>query len=355
MSFEFSPQASWLRGPTETAVIGEVPSASWWWLFIVMTALLIATVATYRAAHQDVDHNSVLPRPISSRPALSRLWPVTPVIWVSLFIGIISVSRVQGFLFPYVVVWRLVIALVVLGWIAAVIIVVLRTSHRLVLTLATVSVVLAGGVALTPISRYDTVTENVVAVEQAIDQALIFLEQVPQADPLTLRLKLGDAGFVGLYPAILWEFENRGLAIGIDADTAWVFGERVLPVDEESSVWMVCDSGIGWSLLSSMPGARIVSLVSPFTEVAETRVAALQIFIAEQLRSAGRIDALATLDSPLVALALSDLVDQGLVDGEAVEELAAFNILTPKPGQRFGIVAFEPDAVPEVWWPLEFF
>jgi hypothetical protein len=167
-------------------------------------------------------------------------------------------------------------------------------------------------------------------------------------------LKLGDAGLVGLYPAILWELEKRDVDVGIDADTAWVFGERVLPVDEESTVWMVCDSGIGWSLLSSMPGAQIVSLVSPFTEDAESRVAALQIFVAEQLRRAGRVDALTTLDSPLVGLALSELISQGLVDGDAVEELAAFNILTPSPGRRFGIVAFEPEAVPEVWWPLEF-
>lgn len=349
MAFEFSPQASWLRGPAETAVIGEVPSATLWWLFMVMAALLVASVVVYRAAHQDLDHHTVMPR-----SALSRLWPVTPVIWVSLFIGIVSVSRVQGFLFPYVVVWRLVIALMVLGWIAAVGVVAMQVSRRQVMTLAVVSVVLAGGVALTPISRYDTVTEHVVAVEGAIDQALMYLDQTSEAEPLTLRLKLGDAGLVGLYPAILWELEKRDVDVGIDADTAWVFGERVLPVDEESTVWMVCDSGIGWSLLSSMPGAQIVSLVSPFTEDAESRVAALQIFVAEQLRRAGRVDALTTLDSPLVGLALSELISQGLVDGDAVEELAAFNILTPSPGRRFGIVAFEPEAVPEVWWPLEF-
>jgi hypothetical protein len=50
-----------------------------------------------------------------------------------------------------------------------------------------------------------------------------------------------------------------------------------------------------------------------------------------------------------VALALQDFdVDQG-----AAAELAGYNALTPEPGFRFGIVAFPPDAIPELWWSLK--
>lgn len=353
MSFEFSSRASWLRGPAETEIIGEAPTATLWWLVAVIAGLLLTTVVTYRATH----HRDGGPQIESI--VMRRLWTLAPVVWVSLVIAILSVSRVKGPLYPYVVLWRAIIALSVLGWILAVIVAVVGLKRRLLLIVATLGVIIAGGAALTPISRYNTVTENVVAVERAIDQARVYLEQntSPSNDQSerTIRLTLGDAGLVGLYPAIVWELEHWNISSGIDAETEWVFGDRVVPLGDETTIWMVCDTGIAWSLLSAAPGAEIVSLVSPFTADTEARVASLQIFIAEQLRSAGRIDALSTLDSPLVALALSDLIDQGLVDGQAVEELAAFNILTPTPGRRFGIVAFEPGTTPEIWWPLEVF
>lgn len=361
MSFEFSPQASWLRGPQETGVVGEAPTASLWWLGIACVGLAAATAIIYRATHDRTGN------PHHRGPFFDRLWTLAPVMWVSVLIAIVSVSRVQGFLFPYVVLWRAVIALAVLGWIATVFVTVARLSRRNVLIIAAVGVTVAGGVALTPVSRYDTVTEDVDAIEQAIEQAMNWIIDPDTADQTSgdrpgssddepiIRLSLGDAGLVGLYPALVWELEHRGISSGIDAGTEWVFGERVLPAGRETVTWLVCDTGIGWSLLSSMPGARIVSLVSPFTEEAETRVTALQEYVAQQLRAAGRVDALAALDSPLVALALSELIDQGVVDGEALEELAAFNILTPEPGRRFGIVAFEPETVPEIWWELKAF
>lgn len=361
MAYEFSPNASWLRGPKETEIIGEAPEATIWWLLLAVAGLIVTTTVTYRATHPRVGHPHIY------RPDFQRLWIVAPVVWASLATAIISVSRVQGLLFPYVVLWRAIIVLIVLGWMTTVIVTVARVTRRNVLILATIAVIVAGGSSVTPVSRYDTVTGDVVVVERAIGQALSYLElnlentseNVPgnfdDGSSLTIRLSLGDAGLVGLYPAILWELENRRIPAGIDADTAWVFGDRVLPLNQETTTWMVCDTGIGWSLLSSMPGAQIVSLVSPFTADAETRVTALQTFVAEQLRAAGRIDALAALDSPLVALALFDLIQQGVVDGDVLEELAAFNILTPRPGRRFGIVAFEPDMVPEIWWARSLF
>lgn len=354
MSFEFSPEASWVSGPKEIGVIGEAPTATLWWLIAVIVGLLGATVIIYRATHDRKGN------PHREGPFRDRLWTLTPVVWISLLIAIVSVTQVRGFLFPYVVLWRTVIALIVLGWIAAVFVTVVRMPRKNLVILATLGLVVAGGVALTPFSRYDTVTQDVVAAESAIDQAIgnIGEDSPDRSSELPgsiIRLKLGDAGLVGLFPALVWELEKRGFASGIDSGTEWVFGDRVLPPGQETVTWFVCDTGIGWSLLSSMPGARIISLVSPFTMEAETRVTALQKFIAEQLRAADRVDALTTLDSPLVALALSDLAEQGLVDKEALEELAAFNILTPEPGRRFGIVAFDPEVVPEIWWGLSVF
>jgi hypothetical protein len=93
----------------------------------------------------------------------------------------------------------------------------------------------------------------------------------------------------------------------------------------------------------------VVSHITPFDQEGETRVRELQQTLTDQLRSIGQGDFHKSLDSPLVALALQDFdVDQG-----AAAELAGYNALTPEPGFRFGIVAFPPDAIPELWWSLK--
>lgn len=362
MSFEFSPQASWLRGPQETGLIGEAPAASAGWLIAAVGALALATIAVYRATHAPENGPDGGPEVSGHNQALfARLWALAPTIWVTVAIAYLSTARVKGFLFPYVVAWRPVVALIVLGWIgatamAAVVVPRRRIAVNVRVGIGLVGVLVAGGMALAPLTRHDTVTDDDATVHGAIEQAKRFLveELSDGADsPAVVRLRLGDAGLVGLFPATLWELERAEVPVGVDADMTWIVGDRALPAGGETSVWMMCDTGFGLSLLASSPGARVVSVVSPFTADTERRVRELQTLIAEQLRRAGRLQALTTLDSPLVALALAPEITAGILDGDVVEELAAFNILTPEPGRRFGIVAFDPDSVPEIWWPLE--
>ncbi|MFM8483210.1 MAG: hypothetical protein ACKOBT_07690, partial [Actinomycetota bacterium] len=210
-----------------------------------------------------------------------------------------------------------------------------------------------------------TVFDDDESIDLAIDGALEYLDGFGYLDrsdvepgwssvaPPVVRLRLGDAGLVGLFPALLWRLDAAGVPVGVNADMTWIVGERELPSRQETTVWVVCDTGYGLSLVSSAPGARLVSVVSPFTEAAERRVTELQTDIASRLRATGRLEVLTALDSPLVAFALADEIAAGIVDRETVEELADFNRLTPEPGYRFGIVAFDPDAGPEIWWPQE--
>lgn len=351
MSHEFGPRASWLRGPQETGIIGEAPSASAGWLIAALLALVAATVVVHRATHTPENELGVLRR---NRILFERLWVLAPTIWVTVVVALVSTARVKGFLFPYVVAWRPVVVLIVLGWIGATAVAAVAIPRRPLMAIGVVGMIAASAMALAPLGRYDTVTDDDATVHGAIEQATRFLAENESADfPALVRLRLGDAGLVGLFPATLWELEQSDVPVGVDADMEWIVGERVVPSGEETTVWMICDTGFGWSLLAASPGAQIVSVVSPFTADTEVRVRELQTLIAGRLRDAGRLQALTTLDSPLVALALADDIAAGIVDGDAVEELAAFNILTPEPGRRFGIVAFDPDAVPEIWWPLE--
>jgi hypothetical protein len=332
MSFEMSPQATWLAGPSEVGLIGEAPSSSLIWFIALVVCLCAATVWVWR----------------SSEGSLRRgFLNSAPVVWALLVAGTIAVAQVRGYLFPYVVLWRSVIVIFVVAWIVGVVL-----AHTTVIRQPWVTVVAIGlfvlnliGASL-PAADTKTVTTDAESVHRAIMQAVKYDELNP-ADG-SILLKLGDGGLVGLYPALVYDFEERGIASGIEPGIEWVFGDRVLE-SEAAAVWMVCDSGIAFSLLASQPEAIVVSQITPFDQESETRVRELQQTLTDQLQSIGQGDFHKSLDSPLVALALQDFD----VDQDAAAELAGYNAYTPEPGFRFGIVAFPADSIPELWWSMK--
>ena len=332
MSFEMSPQATWLAGPSEVGLIGEAPSSSLIWFIALVVCLCAATVWVWRSSEGSLRR---------------RFLNSAPVVWALLVAGTIAVAQVRGYLFPYVVLWRSVIVIFVVAWIVGVVL-----AHTTVIRQPWVTVVAIGlfvlnliGASL-PAADTKTVTTDAESVHRAIMQAVKYDELNP-ADG-SILLKLGDGGLVGLYPALVYDFEERGIASGIEPGIEWVFGDRVLE-SEAAAVWMVCDSGIAFSLLASQPEAIVVSQITPFDQESETRVRELQQTLTDQLQSIGQGDFHQSLDSPLVALALQDFD----VDQDAAAELAGYNAYTPEPGFRFGIVAFPADSIPELWWSMK--
>ena len=332
MSFEMSPQATWLAGPSEVGLIGEAPSSSLIWFAGLVICLCAATVWVWRSSEDSLRR---------------RFLNSAPVVWALLVAGTIAVAQVRGYLFPYVVLWRSVIVIFVVAWIVGVVL-----AHTTVIRQPWVTVVAIGLFvlnligAILPATDTNTVTADADSVDRAIRQAVEYDDDNPTDGPILL--KLGDGGLVGLYPALVYDFEERGIASGIEPGIEWVFGDRVLE-SEPAAVWMVCDSGIAFSLLASQPEAIVVSQITPFDQETETRVRELQRTLTDQLRSIGQSDFHKSLDSPLVALALQDFD----VDQDAAAELASYNALTPEPGFRFGIVAFPADSIPELWWSMK--
>jgi hypothetical protein len=98
MSFEMSPQATWLAGPAEVDLIGEAPSSSLIWFVGLVICLCAATMWVW----------------LSSEDSLRRRFlNSAPVVWALLVAGTIAVAQVSGYLFPYVVLWRSVIVIFV--------------------------------------------------------------------------------------------------------------------------------------------------------------------------------------------------------------------------------------------------
>ena len=331
MSFEMSLQASWLAGPSEVGLVGEAPPSSLTWFVGVVLGLLAMTLWVWRSPENSPRHKYLYS---------------APLVWTMLVAGTVAVSQVRGYLFPYVVLWRSVIVIFVLAWIAGVALANTTKFRQPMITVVAMGLfALNIGGAILPAIDNQTVTSNADNVHLAVKQAVDFHRAQPADGPIMLRL--GDGGLVGLYPALVYDFEERGIASGIESGIEWVFGDRVL-TEPTSTVWFVCDTGTVFSLLAGEPRAQVVSSMTPFDEIDEVTVRDLQVRLANQLRKVGHEERVNSLESPLVSFALQGIdVDQDLVD-----ELAEYNASTPEPGFRFGVVAFPADSVPELWWSL---
>jgi hypothetical protein len=331
MSFEMSPQASWLAGPSEVGLVGEAPPSSLTWFVGVVLGLLAMTLWVWRSPENSPRHKYLYS---------------APLVWTMLVAGTVAVAQVRGYLFPYVVLWRSAIVIFVLAWIAGVALANTTKFRQPMITVVAMGLfALNIGGAILPAIDNTTVTSDADNVHMAIQQAVDFHGAL-SADG-SIMLRLGDGGLVGLYPALVYDFEERGIASGIEPGIEWVFGDRAL-TEPASTVWFVCDTGTVFSLLADELGAQVVSSITPFDEIDEVTVRDLQVRLANQLRKVGHEEFLSSLESPLVSFAL-----QGIdVDQDLVVELAEYNAFTPEPGFRFGVVAFPADAVPELWWSL---
>ena len=331
MSFEMSPQASWLSGPSEVGIVGEAPPSSFTWLIGVVLLLIATTVWVLRSAEES-------PR--------RRYLNSAPLIWMMLIAGIVAVAQVRGYLFPYVVLWRSIIVIFVFAWILGVVLANTTKFRQPMITVVAIGLfVLNLGGAILPAVDNNTSTSDADNVHLAIKQAVEFHRTAPTDGPI--MLKLGDAGLVGLYPALVYDLEERGIPNGIEPGTEWVFGDHVLEA-EASTLWFVCDTGTAFSLLAAQPEAQVVSVVTPFNESDEEKVRQLQVRLATQLQTIGHEEFLSSLESPLVSLALMGLD----IDHDAAAELASYNAFTPEPGFRIGIVGFPVDSAPVLWWSL---
>jgi hypothetical protein len=334
MSFEMSPQASWLAGPSEVGLVGEAPPSSLTWFVGVVLGLLAMTLWVWRSPENSPRHKYLYS---------------APLVWTMLVAGTVAVSQVRGYLFPYVVLWRSVIVIFVLAWIMGV-----ALANTTKFRQPTITVVAMGlfalniGGAILPATDNQSVTSDADNVHLAVKQAVDFHGAQPSDGPIMLRL--GDGGLVGLYPALVYDFEERGIASGIEPGIEWVFGDRVL-TKPASTVWFVCDTGTAFSLLAAQPAAQVVTSITPFDEIDEVTVRDLQVRLANQLRKVGHEEFLSALESPLVSFALQGIA----VDQDAAAELSNYNASTPEPGFRFGVVAFPADSVPELWWSLNAF
>ena len=181
--------------------MGEAPPSSLTWFVGVVLGLLAMTLWVWRSPENSPRHKYLYS---------------APLVWTMLVAGTVAVSQVRGYLFPYVVLWRSVIVIFVLAWIAGVALANTTKFRQPMITVVAMGLfALNIGGAILPAIDNQTVTSNADNVHLAVKQAVDFHRAQPADGPIMLRL--GDGGLVGLYPALVYDFEERGIASGIES------------------------------------------------------------------------------------------------------------------------------------------
>jgi hypothetical protein len=314
MAGELSPWPTWVTGPRPQGLFLEARQSSSIWLFAAVALVAVALL-------------------------VRRSTPLIIAI-TALMTATFACGQLRGFRYHYLVYWRTPIVLFALVMAVGTL---LRRRRRASRWLAGAALVGALGAVSWAVARADQVTRYGDAIADLTDQ-------IAAARPTgRVLLELGDGGVVGALPGILHDLELRGDDVGVRSEIEWVVGDRGIDPATADQVWFVTDNGWSLSLLTLDPRGTLIAGRTPYDAATETRVRALQSALAAQLRAAGRTDAIRSLDSALVGLALDGIAG---ISRDAVAELADLNRDLGGPGHRLGVVAFPPDAAPDIWWPV---
>ena len=329
VALESHPLPTWVTGPRPVGLFAEAGGASWWWL----VALAAALVGGRALARERGDHRS---------------YALATICGVSLGAAVVAASQVRGTRFQYLVYWRTPIVVLAIGAAASLFLpeLVRRLAPRRRAGPAIVAALLATAAVVGASAAAATAKQ----VTRHGDDVAPLLASITERPVAPVLVRLADSGFVGTAPAVLRWLDQRGVDAGVDPNRTWVFGDRGLAPERAGEFWYVTDTGWAFSLLSALPGARVIAERTPLDPADEARLVALHRELAAELTAAGFDDEVISFDSVLVELALKQVPG---IDDAALNELAGFNERLARPGARFGIVAFAPaDSPGRLPWPL---
>jgi len=148
-----------------------------------------------------------------------------------------------------------------------------------------------------------------------------------------------------MHAAIVDQLDAKGRPVRVDPPAAGAWGRhRSLPPDQAQVIWYVIEEGRHVSLLTAVPGARVVARTTPLSAAQEVELVALQRSLTLTLHRAGRSD----LDPFLEYSALVPfLVGVPGVDREQVTRVRELEDRVNRSGRcRCAVIAFAPRHAP---------
>jgi hypothetical protein len=324
---EFRVLPPWLGGPELLHPLRRTATAaSLWWLVIPTVVLLSGFVAARR----------------SGAAGSMRLIALVAVLVI---VGIVTLGRVDPPLDTYLFEWRIVLAIFVFvaaGW-ALVNVPELRDAIglRMIAALCVLSLLAWAAAVLTvDLARRPR-------VNRYQPDAVVLLRQLHHAGIPSrpfIAQRVGTA-YLGMHAAIVDQLDAEGRPVRVDPPAASAWGRhRSLPPDQAQVIWYVIEEGRHVSLLTAVPGARVVARTTPLSAAQEAELVALQRSLTLALHRAGRSDLNPFLEySVLVPL----LVGVPGVDREQVTRVRELEDRVNRSGRcRCAVIAFAPRHAP---------
>jgi hypothetical protein len=258
-------------------------------------------------------------------------------------VTVLAIALVSGTPYQYLFLWCVVVgvATVVLP---CVLLVPPMPSRPVVGT--GVTVVLALVVGAGSLATTWSVIDDAGPVSPATGTVASLLGQLERAGEPTgpVQVRSADTGIVGAAAGIVDQLSRTGSPLFVDPTLGYVFGyARVRDTDQVDSVWFVSEESQVFSLLSALPGARVLAVSHPLPPHEQEELIDLQRSLAAVLSAEGRSDLIPQLRNPFADFVLGP----GLHLPEAqLQRLTALNVRVDAHQCLCGVVAFAPDRVP---------
>lgn len=318
---------AWLGGPPSIdAVTGNASTASLvWWLVPIL--LLVAGIAAIRRTGHRAD---------------GRLLGLATVLLVA---GAIAISRISEDTAPYLFYWREPVAVLFAG---AALRPIARAAgflnRRLARTAIMCGLALAAVIPALGLSRAVGSAER--ATEPMETDATVILGAIPTPTTPTI-IRFAGSPLKGLQSAVIDELDRRGAPVRVDTGGGYQWGySRALPVASAGEIWYTTEDGQYSSLLTNLPGARVLTATTPLTPAEEAEMTELDRTVTAQLIAAGRPDLMPALSSDLVAFVTSGVSG---VDPATVNRMAELNQkVIDSHHCRCAVIAFSPANAPPI-------
>ena len=323
LAAEFRWRPPWLGGPDplgDFSAITRPASVA----YLAVPVLLIA--ASWGLAHW------------RRRPELVAM---AELLAVTVAGGAVALVLLTGPPFPYLFYWRIplaaatvILSLVVLAQtVRGPIIAVLCGALLATMTLASVSFTRTVAAANGPTAPMEPVAASIIHQLEA------------EGQPRTrVLLRYYGSPLGGLHAALIDALARTGKPVFVDPSVGYQFGDtRTATPSQVPTIWLVTEESELYSLISRVPGARVLAVSHPLPPARQAELVGLQRKLSDELTAAGHANDVGDLFSPYAADALDGLPGVSTAD---LQRLSSLNRIVVRHVCLCSVVAFPADRLP---------
>jgi|GEM_PF-1314191 hypothetical protein len=325
LAAEFRLPPAWIGGHERFAVLTtNLVPASPAWLLVAVVLVGVGVVAV-RHTHARPD---------------ARLLVLTTLL---VGVAIVTLARISGDVVPYLFLWRIPIALMLVLAVAGAVIRACDPSPLVRRVGAAGLVILISGASL-GLSRAvvkDRPTDRTTRQTRALFDAV----RHGRVDARPVIIRQGGSNPLGIEGGLFNALDRVGGWVRVDPERGFEFGRnRAARIRDVSEVWYVVEGGQFVSLLTELPGARVVAETSALSASDERRLRQDQRVAARELERAHRRDVVDSLQSSLFPLVAAGI--RG-VDQRLAFEIGRLNAkVERRHGCRCAVIAFPAREAP---------